>query len=217
MEVVVLPEKWIVFDAMGVIFMDEDDTNDLLVPFLHAREPGLTKDSINTVYKKASLGNISSAEFWKELGFTKAYPRIELEYLETLRLDPQFLPAASKLERQYNLALLSNDVAEWSAYLRGKFKLTNLFQVAIVSGDVGYRKPDPAIYRVLLERIQAEAGDCLFIDDRQKNLDAAAALGFQTIRFQREPPAVKDFECQPWIKSFTELPTVIKEYRFEMR
>ena len=43
--------------------------------------------------------------------------------------------------------------------------------------------PDPAIFHATLVRVQREAGDCLFIDDAEKNIRAASALGFQTILF----------------------------------
>ena len=44
-------------------------------------------------------------------------------------------------------------------------------------------KPDPEIFRILLSRTGQRAEDCIFIDDRQDNVDAAYALGFRVIRF----------------------------------
>lgn len=52
---------------------------------------------------------------------------------------------------------------------------------------VSYRhkvmKPDPRIYNILCETYSLRPEECVFIDDRQKNIDAAAALGFATVRF----------------------------------
>ncbi|WP_425425363.1 HAD-IA family hydrolase [Amycolatopsis saalfeldensis] len=44
---------------------------------------------------------------------------------------------------------------------------------------VGCAKPDPEIFRLLLEKLGAEPADCLFFDDRQSNVDGARAVGIQ--------------------------------------
>ena len=44
-------------------------------------------------------------------------------------------------------------------------------------------KPDPAIYRLLIERYDLVPENCVFIDDTQKNLDAAEKIGIKTILF----------------------------------
>lgn len=54
----------------------------------------------------------------------------------------------------------------------------------VVSADVGLIKPDPAIYRLLLERNALAASDCLFIDDRPENCAAAEALGMAAHLFR---------------------------------
>ena len=48
--------KYIIFDAMGVIFTVGDDTNDLLVPYILERNPQESREHINDVYIKASIG-----------------------------------------------------------------------------------------------------------------------------------------------------------------
>ena len=45
-------------------------------------------------------------------------------------------------------------------------------------------KPDPEIYRTLLEKYGLQAEECLFIDDREDNVVAARELGMQAIRFE---------------------------------
>ncbi len=61
--------------------------------------------------------------------------------------------------------------------------LANSFIDMVVSGDEKLLKPDPAIYQVLLDRQKLGAEDCVFIDDSQANVDAAAALGFHALHF----------------------------------
>ena len=200
-------KKWIIFDVMGVIFTVGDDTNDLLVPFVQQIDAGNSREKINEVYREASLGRITSREFWKQLNCATddTYPAVEKQYLdECLTIDPEFLEAAARLKENYNLAILSNDVSEWGTYLREKYGINELVEFAVISGDVGYRKPSEEIYQLALERTGTAPEDCVFIDDRDKNLKPALGLGMKAVRFLRD-----DSECGLdsviQVRSFTEL------------
>lgn len=61
--------------------------------------------------------------------------------------------------------------------------LGTAFRDVVVSGHAGVTKPDPRIYRLLLERNGLDAEDCVFIDDSPANVAGAAALGIETILF----------------------------------
>lgn len=79
---------------------------------------------------------------------------------------------------------LSNGVPEIMARIREDRDLAAYFDAVVASCEVGLAKPDPAIYRLTLDRIEAPAGETLFVDDRDENIAAAAALGLQTMRFR---------------------------------
>jgi putative hydrolase of the HAD superfamily len=203
--------KWIIFDAMGVIFEEGDDIINRLVPFLHRRGFPLDEENVHATYRRASLGQISPREFWDSLDLGGEYPAIEDEYLDTcLSLDPYFLEIAELLAGRFSLAMLSNDIAEWSAHLRRKHGLDRIFQTAVISSEVGIRKPDAGIYRILLERLQAEGKDCLFIDDRLENLPPAAALGMIPVWLggAGDPTAR---EIPYWINNLLDLPALVGE------
>ena len=61
--------------------------------------------------------------------------------------------------------------------------LATSFLDTVVSGDERLVKPDPEIYRVLLERNGLDAADCLFIDDSPANVEGAKAVGMDAVRF----------------------------------
>ncbi len=201
--------NWVVFDMMGVIFEAADDVNDLLVPYIQEKDSSVSSEKINELYRKASLGKISSYDFWSQLGFENDYPDIEKDYLDScLKLDVEFLNIARFLKESYPLAVLSNDIKEWSSYLRSKFGLDELFKVVVISGEVGYRKPDRKIYTILLDRIHGSPSSCILIDDRSKNLRTASQLEMKTIKFLQEEEASDssgDFE----ITSFSQLPEIV--------
>ena len=203
--------KWIVFDAMGVIFEEGDDILNRLVPFLHRRGFALDAEAVHAAYRRASLGQISPREFWESQGLGGEHPAIEREYLDTcLQLDPLFKETAERLSSGYSLAVLSNDIREWSAYLRHRHGLDRFFQAAVISGEVGVRKPAPEIYRILLNRLQADGKDCIYIDDRIPNLAPAAELGMIPVWLAREdhPPA-QDIPHR--INKISELPRLVEE------
>ncbi len=203
--------KYIVFDVMGVVFEKADDTRDLLVPYVRERNEAMTQQSIVDLYIETSLGRIPSRGFWKQCGLGSEYPDVERDYLDScLKLDPDFTGVAEQLLKEYSLALLSNDVAEWNRYLRQKYDLNRLFDFTVISGDVGYRKPDPNIYRIMLERAGCAAADCLFIDDMDKNLEAASRLGIVTCRFERQDLG-RDFAPDYHISGFKELPPILSQ------
>ncbi len=71
-------------------------------------------------------------------------------------------------------ALLSNS---WgNDYPRDGWE--SMFDVVVISGEVGMRKPDAAIFEHTLELLELTAPECVFVDDLAPNVRAAAALGF---------------------------------------
>jgi putative hydrolase of the HAD superfamily len=82
----------------------------------------------------------------------------------------------------YKTALLTNISREGEAIWRNLFPVDELFDVVIDSSKVGLRKPDPEIYRLTCTRLGVPPDRCLFIDDLLCNVEAATALGMQTIQ-----------------------------------
>lgn len=81
------------------------------------------------------------------------------------------------------LLALTNWSAETFPFALANFPVLQRFEGIVVSGDEGLAKPDPRLYRVLLDRYGLIAPDSLFVDDRQVNVDAATGVGMQAVRF----------------------------------
>ena len=80
------------------------------------------------------------------------------------------------------------EAAEPGEALKPQFCLETLRDCApagtiLVSGEEKLVKPDPRIFQILIERTGVVPQRTVFIDDSQKNAEAAARLGFQAIRF----------------------------------
>ena len=76
---------------------------------------------------------------------------------------------------------LTNWPAETFAEARRRFKTIGSIDNYVVSSAVKLAKPDPAIYQLLLSKYNLKASECVFIDDRKDNVDAAIALGMSGI------------------------------------
>lgn len=80
--------------------------------------------------------------------------------------------------RNVTTALLSNS---WGRSLYPFDRITTAFDEVVISEDVGLRKPDPAIYQLMLDRLDVPASACVFVDDLPKNVDAARDLGIHAV------------------------------------
>jgi putative hydrolase of the HAD superfamily len=81
------------------------------------------------------------------------------------------------------LYFLSNMAQTSFTHLERSYDFWSHFAGGVVSYRVGMLKPEPAIFERLLQEYGLRAPDCVFVDDLQPNVDAAAALGFAGIRF----------------------------------
>lgn len=88
-------------------------------------------------------------------------------------------------ERGYHTYLLTNYPASYfELHSKEKFTFMPYVDGKIVSSYVEMIKPDPNIYRTLLDTYDLEEEECVFIDDRKENVEAAKKLGLHGIRFE---------------------------------
>jgi 2-haloacid dehalogenase len=97
-------------------------------------------------------------------------------------------------QKGYSLYGLSNWSAETFPYARAKYDFFDLLDDMVISGMVGYAKPEPEIYHIMLEKIGKPAEECLFIDDSLPNIHQANTMGFVTIHFQSSEKLKIDLE-----------------------
>ena len=82
----------------------------------------------------------------------------------------------------YNLYGLTN----WSYKVYHVMKTYPIFSMligSVISSEEHLVKPDPRIYQCLLDRFNLKADECLFVDDKKTNVDAAIACGMHAVLF----------------------------------
>jgi putative hydrolase of the HAD superfamily len=150
------------------------------------------------------VGAISAAEFIAKIEreLTAALGRpVELHdfgerYMGALEPNEELFAFYRGLHAEgMRLALLTNNVREWEPLWRTMLPLDEIFETIVDSGFVGVRKPDPAIYELVLERLGLPASACAFVDDVGVNIEAAQALGFATVRFRDTAQAIAELRA----------------------
>jgi len=90
---------------------------------------------------------------------------------------------------------LTNFSAETFPSQRQRFPFLSWFDGIVVSGDEGVIKPDPRIYRILLDRYRIAPDEAVFIDDNPGNAAAATALGIHGIHFRSPEQLRRELEA----------------------
>lgn len=108
------------------------------------------------------------------------------------RPDPTMAAAVRAAHRAgVRTALISNS---WGTGGYDRALLEDLFDAAVISGEVGIRKPAPEIYRLAARRIDVAPHQCVFVDDLAFNLEPAAELGMATIHHVTSERTVAELE-----------------------
>lgn len=88
----------------------------------------------------------------------------------------------SLAEQGLGMHTLSN-YPSWYTWIEERLGLSRYLSWSFVSCHTGVRKPDRAAYENALARLECAPADCVFIDDRAQNCEAARAVGMQAIEF----------------------------------
>ena len=94
-------------------------------------------------------------------------------------------------ERGVRTGLVSNS---WVTRRYPRELLAELFDGIVISGEEGFRKPDPRMYELGAQRIGAEPSACVFVDDLAFNLDAARELGMAVIHHTSAASTLAELE-----------------------
>lgn len=103
-------------------------------------------------------------------------------HLETLHGTVDLMNALR--DQGYRLCFLSNMPGPYAEHLLRHKEFFSAFDDGIFSAQVQRMKPDPAIYELANERFGLRGQRPWFVDDVQRNLDAASVLGWRGVRFE---------------------------------
>ena len=119
--------------------------------------------------------------FYKKRNFSK---KDIIEFMESQSVAHQSsLDVLEKLcsQGEYHVSTLNNESLELNLFRMKKFGLSKYFTNFFSSSFLGVKKPDEEMFQKVLWITQKIGEQCLFVDDREENVEGAKKCGFQTI------------------------------------
>ncbi len=107
---------------------------------------------------------------------------------------PEIISICTELRRRMPTALLTNNIAEWREGWRRRMDVDALFDLVVDSSEVGMRKPEESIYRLVEQGLNLPGEALLFVDDLGVNLKTARSLGWQTLIYLDTAEVVAELE-----------------------
>jgi putative hydrolase of the HAD superfamily len=171
----------VALDGPGVLYREGSDVEQLLIPFLREQGSRIPDRDVAEKARLLSLGRITTPDFWLMMGLPGDPEELDAAYVARHQLNSGVVRYLRALRsNNIRVACVTNDAAAWARRLRVAHSLDGLIDTWVVSGSVGVRKPDNALYEVLRRTTGVGASSILLIDDDLDNLDAAKAIGMGT-------------------------------------
>ena len=185
--------KAIVLDIGGVLLRTEDRSGRQMLEKKYGLPPGGADVLVfnSKPAAESTLGLLEREKVWEHvaevLSLTpQALETFKLAFWEGDQLDLNLLKYFQTLMNGYKTALLSNAWMSMRQTLADQYQIIEGQNVnhILISSELGVAKPDHLIYQILAETIQCDFNQILFVDDFLENIEAAKALGIQTIHYQ---------------------------------
>lgn len=144
-------------------------------PFLQLEEGLINEAQFRDAVREYIDGEVTDEQIDKAFcDFLVGIPAYRLEQLR-------------QLKKQYGIYMLSNtNPIMWHSRIAEEFRQEGMeredyFDCIVTSFEARSIKPDAKIFHTVVEKLGIKPEETLFLDDSQKNLDAASALGFHTL------------------------------------
>lgn len=148
--------------------------------------------------ERIERGEVSSAQlyelFQKELGYKGTPAQFRTLWCDHFTLDRGSFALLKKAAKSVPTYLLSNTNQMHIDFIRERYEFPNLVSGAILSHELGLRKPDPAIYRAALKLSGTKPEETVFVDDLKPNVASAQKLGMIAIRYRGADDLRRRFE-----------------------
>jgi FMN phosphatase YigB (HAD superfamily) len=192
-----MPIRAVCFDIGGVLLRTENPGPRREWEHRLGLQPGELARIVfdNPVALESTVGRATEADVWAEIGRTlRLSPRDLMElrgdFFAGDRWDEDLLAFIRQLRSRIRTGIISNGWSGWQSAV-AKYVNPNTFDAIVVSGVEKCRKPDPAIYRLALQRLGLAPEETLFFDDFQENVDGARRVGMHAELFTGPHPAIE--------------------------
>ena len=153
--------RWVVYNSAPWQMLDAGlDTEENAFPRLLSR---LSSDEVREIARK-SLIDYEEVNLWPKAGMDEVITALKA--------------------RGQRIYILSNASLRLAGCWKSHFPCPDLFDGLLFSAQVKCIKPQKEIYQIFFDRFGLDPADCFFIDDLQRNIDAARACGMEGWTFR---------------------------------
>jgi epoxide hydrolase-like predicted phosphatase len=197
-----VPIHAIIFDVGDVILREKDYTKRLEWEKRLGLAPGqltrLVHDSEPAAH--AASGEVSEREVWDAVGKqlslnAEQISELQRDFWSSEQLETSLVEFIQSLRPRYKIGILSNAWSDARYFHNSKFKMNTWVDAAVYSAEVKLLKPDRRIYEILLDQLKLPANECLFVDDKPVNIEAAKALGMKVILCHDSQQTISDIQA----------------------
>jgi putative hydrolase of the HAD superfamily len=194
--------KSVVFDLGGVVFERSVPKTMIKVSEKYNIDNDEVKRYFDRHFSKVMKGKSDEDEFFEtfikkfNLPLTRRY--FHLHFAVKAHNIEGTWKIIRKIKGKYHLGIISDITQSWADYKEKKSNLSKIFDTIIYSHEKGHIKPSKKIYLKYIKESGFEADECIFIDDKEENVEGAAKLGFKAILF--ENPEKLEKELKKYIK-----------------
>jgi len=191
--------KTVIFDLGGVLVRTE---NKLPRQELAEKHGMSYQELSDLVYRTksanlATIGKVSAGDhqqtILKNLNLPlDSFSAFEDEFWGGDRLDSHLVEFIRSLRGEYRTVLLSNAWDNLRRLLEGLWKIDSVFDEIFISAEMGFAKPDPAIYKVVIDSLGQDPAELIFVDDFVENIKAARESGLNAVHFRNRDQALAD-------------------------
>jgi epoxide hydrolase-like predicted phosphatase len=152
---------------------------------------GIDKTIIEKKFREIELpyetGQIKPRDFWDNF-CDKLESKISSDqarkvFFDSYKVDQNVLNLIKNLKEKHTTILLTNNYEDLFTHIKDKFNLTEYFHKLISSSEVKSKKPYEEMYKYAMNKYNIKPENSIFIDDKEKNVEAAKNLGFKGITF----------------------------------
>jgi len=120
-------------------------------------------------------------------------------------LRPEMVEALKRIKAQFKTGCITNNLpANAIGSMTGRSlyiaEVMVLFDHVIESAKIGLRKPDPRIYKMMVETLKVDPRNCVYLDDLGVNLKPAREMGMTTIKVASGAQAIAELEAATGLK-----------------
>jgi len=170
--------KAILFDNFGVL---ADEVYGSIIKTLP--QPDIEK--ILQISELADLGQITEQQRAQSVApLVEGGTDLINSYYMRAQINEPLLALIRELKKEYKIGLLSNAASGVIEKFFSSESLDQHFDDIVVSHEVHITKPDPEIYQLAAQRLGIETTECVFVDDRESNIDGAKAVGMTGIVYR---------------------------------